>query len=176
MKKIICLLGASLLILGSASGEPGDLTIQRKGMILRYQLEGQERYVVGGDVTIRFVLKNYSDAPLWVLTWYTPLEGLKGKIFRVTRYGVEVPYEGRLVKRGTPGKERYVRLGPGESVSARVDLSRTYNLSIPGEYHVQFTGRIFDVARVQESLPRKEGECVGLDIPGTDITFRIVQP
>lgn len=149
---------------GPALGRPADPAI-------RFFLEAQERYVIGGPVEIRFTLENLSSGPLYVLKWYTPLEGLKGDIFRVTRDGVEIRYEGMMVKRADPRKEDYVRLGPRESVSAAVDLASTYDLSKEGRYFVEFTGRFHDVVREGEEVPRAMAKHTGVTVSGKGVSF-----
>lgn len=49
-----------------------------------------------------FTLENLSDETVYVLKWFTPLEGLFGDIFRITRDSEEIPYTGPMVKRGDP--------------------------------------------------------------------------
>jgi hypothetical protein len=44
----------------------------------------------------------------YVLKWFTPLEGIGGDIFRVERDGAELPYHGKLVKRGPPVSNREI--------------------------------------------------------------------
>ena len=141
--------------------------------VLRFRLQAQAAYSAGQDVNIIFTLENASDEALYVLTWYTPLEGLKGGIFKVTRDGQEVLYEGRMVKRGDPAREDYARIGPGESASAVVELSSVYNLRPPGEYRVEFDGRIHDVACEGEPLPRTGSASRPMDIQGNAVTFSV---
>lgn len=146
---------------------------QPQEAVLEYTLEAQAGFAAGQPVNIKFTLGNVSNETLYVLTWYTPLEGLKGKIFKVTRDGVEIPYEGRMVKRGNPVREDYVRIGPGESASATVDLSSGYNLSARGEYRVEFKGRIHDVAREGQPLPRAPDASQLMDVKGNAAAFRV---
>ena len=63
-------------------------------------------------VNLRFELRNQSDRPLYVLIWYTPLEGVAGEIFQVTRNGEELQYQGVLAKRGDPSREEYITIEP----------------------------------------------------------------
>jgi hypothetical protein len=79
---------------------------------------------VGKPIILGFALENLTDEDFWVLIWYTPLEGLEGKIFRVTCSGKEVLYEGPMVKRSDPVRDDYLHLGPKGSASAKVDLFR----------------------------------------------------
>jgi peptidyl-Lys metalloendopeptidase len=108
----------------------------------------------GEPVELRFQLTNRTAQPLYVLTWRTPLEGLWGNDFQVTRDGTDVPYQGPMVKRGNPGAEDYATLAPGASVDARVELSLAYEMKQPGRYRIAFRGELMDVADKQTDVPR----------------------
>jgi len=146
---------------------------QPEEAVLKFKLEAEAGYAAGQPVNIKFILENTSNEVLYVLTWYTPLEGLKGKIFKVTRNGVEIPYEGRMVKRGNPRREDYVRIGPGESLSATVDLSTGYNLGERGEYRIEFKGRIHDVIHGGQLQFRTQIASLGMDVKGNAVAFRV---
>jgi len=146
---------------------------QPEEAVLNFKLEAEAGYAAIGAVDIKFTLENVSNEALYVLTWYTPLEGLKGKIFKVTRNGEEIPYEGRMIKRGNPAREDYVRIGPGETASATVDLSSGYDLGARGEYRVEFKGRIHDIAREGQPLPRTQDASQGMDVKGNAVAFRV---
>ncbi|WP_375773566.1 protease [Archangium gephyra] len=108
----------------------------------------------GEPVELRFQLTNRTAQPLYVLKWRTPLEGLMGKDFEVTRDGAEVPFLGRMVKRGNPPADAYVTLAPGASVDAKVDLSQAYEMKQPGRYRIAFQGELMDVVEKQAEVPR----------------------
>jgi hypothetical protein len=141
---------------------------------LRYTLTAQTSYREGEPIPIGFRLENSSARALWVLKWYTPLEGLKGQILEVRCDGVTVPYEGRMVKRGQPAEEDYVHLAPGGSAAADVDLAEAYTLPPRDVYEVRFTGRIMDVAFVESEIPRPADAHEGMTIAGNTISFRIL--
>ena len=122
---------------------------------------------------IEFTLENRSGDTLRVLKWYTPLEGLNGRILEVTREGKPLPYLGRMVKRGPPAAEDYLSLGRGASASATFDLARAYDLSVPGRYRVAFAGRILDVARQGEAVPRP-GREQGMAVPGNAVELQVL--
>jgi peptidyl-Lys metalloendopeptidase len=145
---------------------------------MRYQLSANDTYVKGDPVIINFTLMNLSNENLWVLTWYTPLEGLKGKIFRVTCDGKDVPYEGPMLKRGQPNKDDYIQIYPGSSVSKKVDLSAVYQIPACNEAFVEFKGRIYDYTTTMPSdlIPKSTEEHQTLKITGNSITFRVVNP
>ncbi|HYO67747.1 MAG TPA: protease [Archangium sp.] len=108
----------------------------------------------GEPVPLRFQLTNRTAQPLSVLKWRTPLEGLMGKDFEVTRDGTEVAYLGRMVKRGNPSADAYVTIAPGASEDAQVDLSPAYEMKQPGRYRIAFNGELMDVVEKQAEVPR----------------------
>jgi len=128
------------------------------GLSLGCMLEMGETYPVGEPVNLRFELHNQTDRPLYVLIWYTPLEGIAGEIFQVTRNGEELLYRGMLAKRGDPFREEYIAIEPGEVTSAQVDLRMGYDLSTPGSYQVQFTTGLQDVTDDASLVPRKRDD------------------
>lgn len=142
--------------------------------ILKYQLNADPVYTSGKSIRIGFTLQNTSNENLWILKWYTPFEGIKGKIFQVTCDGKEVPYEGRMVKRGNPVKDDYIFLASKESAFAEVDLSEAYRLPICNECHVVFKGRIHDIVTNESLLPNKIESHRWVDIPGNSVFFRVV--
>lgn len=94
------------------------------------------------DVVVRFTLTNQGSETARVLTWQTPLRGVDSDLFAVGLNGERVAYTGRLFKRGIPTAKDYINLAPGKSVSVKVELSAVYDLSMPGEYTVQYQGNL----------------------------------
>lgn len=135
------------------------------------ELETAATLMPDEPVELRFTLTNRSAETLWVLTWYTPLEGLAGEILRVERDGEAVPYRGILADRSDPVGEDYRAIAAGESVSAVVDLTPVYDFSSPGTYRIDFRSRLHDVARREAERPRpmdrhqpQELECNTVDL------------
>ena len=143
------------------------------GLSLDCTLDVDETYPVGEPVHLKFELDNQTDRTLYVLTWYTPLEGMAGEIFQVTRNGQELSYQGMLAKRGDPSREEYIAIEPGETASAQVDLRPGYDLSAPGSYQVQFTAGLQDVTDDVSLLPRKRDEHRPLSLSCNTIRFDI---
>jgi len=137
-------------------------------------IEMDETYPVGEPVNLRFELHNHTDQPLYVLIWYTPLEGIAGEIFQVTRNGEKLLYQGMLAKRGDPSREEYIVIEPGEVTSAKVDLRMGYDLSTPGSYQVQFTTGLRDVTDDALLVPRKRDEHRPQPLSCLTASFRIV--
>jgi len=140
---------------------------------LRYELQAQRSYNQGEPIVITFSIRNLSSHDIWILNWYTPLEGIKGKIFDIKCDGAEIPYEGRLVKRGNPEKDDYVLIDPGASAQAQVDLSQAYSLPACNECVVKFKGRIHDFALDEKQIPRPANQQVTVDVAGNTVSFRI---
>jgi heat shock protein HslJ len=133
-----------------------------------------ETYKVGEPVRLGFALHNQTDRPLYVLTWYTPLEGMAGEILQITRDGQALPYRGMLAKRGDPTRDEYVTIEPGEVAAAQVDLRTGYDLSAPGAYQVQFTAGLQDVTDDGSLLPRKREEHRPQPVSCNAVAFSVV--
>ena len=115
--------------------------------------------------TVRFTLINSSPAPLWAPSWNTPLEERwKGTIFTVTSGKKEILYQGPMTKRGDPGREEYVEIPAGGSVSGEADLSQVYAMKKPGKYVVKVTEDLADVAMDSGEVPRGRDRFVGAQV------------
>ena len=160
---------------GVAQRATGMEAPKNEAQVLKYYLTSRESYRVGQSVRIGFRIENVSKDKIWILIWYTPFEGIRGKIFEVTRDGNPVQYQGRMVKRGDPRPEDYVSIDPGAYRSIDVDLSSAYDFSVPGTYQVRFKGRIYDVVKEAAALPKKRDQHQGMTITGNSIIFNVVQ-
>jgi hypothetical protein len=142
---------AAPLVLGLVAGAG---RADRAKPDLACKLTAPARTTAGKPVEITFTLSNRGRAPVSILRWYTPLEGVRGDIFRVSRAGRRLPYEGPLMKRGDPGAADYVEIPPGGSATGTADLSAAYGIGEPGKYRVAFTRGLPDVIRQGEPFPR----------------------
>jgi hypothetical protein len=143
---------------------------------LSAHLEMPESLTIGKKINLKFVLTNDSDTPLYILQWYTPLEGIGGEIFRVTYEGRPVPYQGILASRTPPTAEAYVLLNPGESVSAVVDLAEAFDFSKAGAYRVQFISpRISHVALSETEMASTMEELGPINIPSNEVSVELVE-
>jgi hypothetical protein len=135
----------------------------------------------GDFVELEFTLINHSETGVYVLKWYTPLEGVMGEIFRVGRDGQPIPYEGPLVMRGDPTPDGYVFLDAGASVSATVDLAAAgetgipaYDFSEPGAYTIAFISpRISHVARTEDQMAASVNDLGPVQMPSNDVVVEI---
>jgi peptidyl-Lys metalloendopeptidase len=124
------------------------------GTNLECTLSAPHRVRVGEPVPVHFRLTNRAPGPLYVLTWRTPLEGLRGNDFLITRDGEELRYRGPMVKRGEPEREHYVVIASDASADADVDLAPAYDFQQPGRYRIAFRGPVMDVAERATDIPR----------------------
>ncbi|GMU03108.1 hypothetical protein KH5H1_72290 [Corallococcus caeni] len=112
----------------------------------------------GEPVEVLFKLTNRGDTPVWVLKWQTPLEGILGTVFQVTRDGEEVPYQGPMVKRAAPSADSYMAIAPGATVENTVEVTQAYDFKKPGTYRITFRDALMDVATRKEDVPRAGGD------------------
>lgn len=112
---------------------------------LEARLVSAADYKTDEPVTMTFELTNTGAEDLYVLTWYTPLEGLFSDCLKVERDGDRVPYDGPLPKRGNPTAENYVLVAPGQTVSRQVEVSRSYDVNTPGNYDVALDTEVDDM-------------------------------
>jgi heat shock protein HslJ len=140
-------------------------------------IEAQESFPTGAVVKVRFTLTNISSEGFFVLKWFTPLEGLAGDIFRVQRDGVDLPYRGKLVKRGPPISEDYVWIDAGGSISAEVDLAEGYDFSQAGQYTLQFRSpRLSHTAKTSGEQADSVDELEMIRIPSKPVSVTIGGP
>lgn len=137
-------------------------------------LEIPEHLPLGEKINLKFTLKNNSDTPLYILNWYTPLEGIGGEIFRVTYNGQPIPYKGILAYRAPPTKDVYVLLNPGESVSADVDLAPSYEFDQAGVYKIEFISpRISHITHTEAEMASMMEELGPIEIPSNTVSFEL---
>jgi peptidyl-Lys metalloendopeptidase len=140
---------------------------------IKFEIKAKDKYSKNNPVVVNFSIQNQSDEDIWVLSWHTPLEGIKGNILRIKCNEQELLYEGPMVKRGMPSKNDYIHVEPRGSVSRDVDLSKAYTLPSDEECSVEFDGKIYDLAASGDILPKQAEEHQTIHIPGNNIKFRI---
>ncbi|HEV8267575.1 MAG TPA: M35 family metallo-endopeptidase, partial [Thermoanaerobaculia bacterium] len=118
------------------------------------------------DVVVRFTLTNGSGRPVDVYLWQTPFGEIENDLFSVTRDGEPVAYLGIVAKRAEPTAEDFVRIGPGRSRSADVELSSLYDMSRPGNYAVEYRAAL---SGVLPSMAAPSGAYLGSNL----VTFRL---
>jgi peptidyl-Lys metalloendopeptidase len=166
--------GTQILAFVASTSEAGVPASTPPALSLACTLEMDEAYPVGEPVTLRFALRNQTGRPSYVLTWYTPLEGMAGEIFQVTQGGAKLPYQGMLAKRGDPTRDEYVAIEHGETASAEVDLRTGYDLSAPGSYQVRFTAGLQDITDDGSLVPQARDDHRPQPLSCNTVDFSIV--
>ena len=142
---------------------------------LRCAFEAPAPAAAGGPVPLRFSLTNAGAVPLWVLRWNTPFEGAWYSAYvEVTRDGHALPYQGAMKKRAEPRGEQYVRLEPGATRTAQVDLANAFELSKPGRYRVVprlHLADVFEATQAEPPLPRSGFHDLALACAAFDVTI-----
>ena len=88
--------------------------------------------------TVEVAVTNHGARTVRLPKWQLP-DALRGsEVFRVTRDGKAVPYEGYLVKRAVPNASEFAIIRPGQTLRSIVDLSVSYDMTIPGDYTVAY--------------------------------------
>ena len=90
----------------------------------------------GIDGGLEVIVTNTSRKAARIPAWQLPGNDPSSQLFRVTRDGAPVAYEGKLAKRGLPQAEDFVVLQPGRSYRAQVDLAANYDMAERGQYVV----------------------------------------
>ena len=112
--------------------------------VLKARLSSKASYKSDEPVRVKFDLANREDQDLYILTWYTPLEGLISDCLRVERDGERLYYDGLLAKRGEPTRDNYLLVPARRKVSSVFDLNGAYDVSDPGNYSVALETEIRD--------------------------------
>ena len=88
------------------------------------------------DIMFQVSITNPGNDPIKILRWLTPLDGVKGPLFIVSRDGNPVEYLGPIYKRAAPTEQDYTTLTPGETLASEVNLSTLYDFSTSGNYKI----------------------------------------
>jgi hypothetical protein len=163
-------------LLGACASTPAQKPVDPPPAGLSAALQIPSRLPHGKAVELTFTLTNTTQAGLYVLRWYTPLEGFGGEIFRVERDGQRLPYQGPLAMRGDPTPDAYVFLAAGASVSATVDLAEAYDFSQAGQYTIQFLSpRISHLARTEDTMAASVDDLGPVAMPSQPVRVTIVE-
>ncbi|HVJ62197.1 MAG TPA: M35 family metallo-endopeptidase [Tahibacter sp.] len=100
-----------------------------------------------GSGKISYALTNTSGATLHVLRWQTPLDGMTGRLFEVTRNGEKVDYVGPMFKRAEPTAADYIELKSGETLATEIDLTAYYDMKAGGQFEVRYARDARDVVK-----------------------------
>lgn len=126
-------------------------------------------------IPLVFTVTNQGDDGVYLLTWYTPLEGVAGNIFRISSGGEELAYQGPLAMRGDPVQDQYIFLEPGGSTSAEVDLSPYFDFSRPGEYLIAYRSPWISYAGPENApLPERVDQLGPVKILSKPISLKVL--
>lgn len=92
---------------------------------------------LGAD-KVEVTVTNTSSRTLRIPKWQLPTDVRRSNLFRITRDGVEVGFEGAMIKRGVPTAEDFAILRAGRSYRSVVELGAAYDLSKAGHYTVTY--------------------------------------
>ncbi len=100
------------------------------------ELSISESFVDGGNVYATLKLTNNGKGPKKVLKWYTNLE--EQHIFKVSRDGQSLQYQGPHYKRPAPTDKDFIKLSPGQTLEKTFELSSLYDMTETGDYSVTY--------------------------------------
>jgi peptidyl-Lys metalloendopeptidase len=134
--------------------------------VLKGKLVASKVYDSAEPVKLRFELTNKGAVDLYALKWYTPLEGLNSDCLKVIRNEKnKVAYDGPMVKRGHPGPEDYLLVPAGETVSADVNVSESYAVSLPADYRVELNIAGLEHLPAPSAAPKGAAAALAKDAP-----------
>jgi peptidyl-Lys metalloendopeptidase len=125
----------------------------------------------GSPAEVTVTLRNAGRAPVKLLQWYTPANGLEEPLFVVARDGQETKYLGAHYKRPAAQAEDYLRVAAGESLTWTVDLAESYDLSQTGNYSVRLAVGPLQSNELKVAI---EGRPSGIRAPEPDVTTQAV--
>ncbi len=135
------IVGALLLVgIGSASAA---------GIPLSVELKAQATKASPGE-SVLWQVTNRGDEAVYVLRWETPLDGLSRSMFDVSINGKPVRYMDKIVHWGHPDANDFVKIAPGQTLSAEVNLAASYEMVNAGNYTVSFGGQLSYVVAANE--------------------------
>jgi peptidyl-Lys metalloendopeptidase len=141
---------AAIVVSGSAYAARADIVVT----LQEASAKGE-----AGAGKVLYTITNTSAAPLHILNWETPLNGVSGDLFSVALGGQPVRYVGRLVKRKPATDKDYITLKPNESRAIEVDLSAYYEMYRGGQYVVKYK-------RSADTLVREAGSAIAAKASG----------
>lgn len=126
----------------SSAGQSGQKSVELEPPMQKTLLDvGVRKPDVSESVSstvLQFFVVNNTSKDVDILIWGTPFEKrLSADIFTVSKNGVAMPYLGRLVKRGKPSPQDYMKIDAGATLQTYIDIASYYDMSASGQYTVQ---------------------------------------
>jgi hypothetical protein len=141
------------------------------------ELSVPKRGALGRPVPLTMRLHNTGASVLHLLTWGTPFEEAWFQPFvEVTHDGRTVSYGGASVKRGEPAADEYLRVAPGQSRQATIDLAEVFDFSVPGRYEVKPRVVLHDVMSGTGLWPRPRAQHQSQPLACRAVTFELRRP
>ena len=148
---------------------------QSPGNQFKAALAVPEEIPLCSPVELEFMVTNLSDQAVYLLDWYTPLEGILGDIFRVIHNGQELEYLGPQVTRMTPLADQYVLIEAGGSKMVVVDLSSVYDFSQVGQYEIAYQSPLIShVVQDPSEFATTLDELGPVEIPSQPVEVEII--
>ena len=116
-------------------------SVSAAGIPLSVELKAQTSKSSPGE-SITWQITNQSSESVYVLRWETPLDGLSRSLFDVSYKGQPVRYMDKLVHWGHPESKDFVKIAPGQTLSAEVNLAASYEMINAGDYTISFDGQL----------------------------------
>lgn len=150
-------------------------TLESSSLAAYLKIQDSFQQGSGEPIIMHFSLENHTQDGLYLLKWYTPLEGIGGDIFDVTRDGQPIPYLGPDVSRTVPTPEAYIFIESGKGVTSEVDIGAAYDFSKPGIYTIQYRSpRISHLAWSEEEMATSFDELGPVNISSNEVTLEVV--
>ncbi len=166
MRRALCALAGLGMALSVAA--------QATPSALRCQLALPAQAALGQPLRLKLTLTNTGIQPLQVLTWATPFDGWFAPYVAVRLEGRDLPYRGPSVKRGEPSVDDFLRLAPGRSRSATVNVAQAFELNQPGSYELVPQIVLHDVIVAARPVPRLREQFQSQPLSCPHLHFRIV--
>jgi peptidyl-Lys metalloendopeptidase len=99
----------------------------------------QTSFGAAEDVVLHVTVANPGSEPVKILKWFTPFNNSLEPLFRVSVDGEPSAFVGAVYKRTAPTEQDYISLAAGESLTGDVNLGSYYDLSVSGNYTVNYS-------------------------------------
>jgi peptidyl-Lys metalloendopeptidase len=128
-----------------------------------------------GEDKVEVTITNTGRKTARLPKWQLPSEVERSNLFRITRDGQEVGFEGAMVKRGVPTAEDFAILRPGRSYRSIVALGSAYDLSKPGHYTVTYAASL-QYASLSGGIRLRQNNGMPMVAQGAPIQMALDQP